>query len=210
MFAPLLLLQVLLFVLQAVVRSRRRRRRRSRFFSCVPLFWQFSTFPQSPQQRQQQQISHAAMQFIIKIIVSCSQSDGPGGGAWQGRRCLPKKKMQPNENKFFQVAQAAPCVCLNKMKVFARQSLTHIEGSLPVSQSLSLSVSQSISLLVSLSVSQSGSQTWQQTLFSGSSSRKREVFAASSSSSATVVAVSIFVLISFSNALRYCFLLALD
>lgn len=97
------------------------------------------------------------------------------------------------------------CVCLNKMKVFARQSLTHIEGSLPVSHS----VSQSISLLVSHSVSQSGSQTWQQTLFSGSSSRKREVCAASASS-ATVVAVSIFVLISFSNALRYCFLLALD
>lgn len=143
MFAPLLLLlQVLLFVLQAVVRSRRRRRRRSRFFSCVPLFWQFSTFPQSPQQ-QRQQISHAAMQFIIKIIVSCSQLDGPGGGAWQGRRCLPKKKMQPNENKFSKSPRPRlVCVCLNKMKVFAHQSLTHIEGSLPVSHSVSQSISQ--------------------------------------------------------------------
>lgn len=156
MFAPLLLLQVLLFVLQAVVRSRRRRRRRSRFFSCVPLFWQFSTFPQSPQQRQQQQISHAAMQFIIKIIVSCSQSDGPGGGAWQGRRCLPKKKCSQMKISFSKSPRPRlVCVCLNKMKVFARQSLTHIEGSLPVSHS----VSQSISLLVSQSFSQSVGQS---------------------------------------------------
>lgn len=206
MFAPLLLL--LLFVLLAVVRSRRRRRRRSRFFSCVPLFWQFSTFPQSPQQhQQQQQISHAAMQFIIKIIVNCSQLYSQGGGAWQGRRCLPKKKCSQMKISFSKSPRPRlVCVCLNKMKVFARQSLTHIEGSLPVSQSVSQSIRQSVSQLVS----QSGSQTWQQTLFSGSTSRKREDSASASSSSATVVAVSIFVLISFSNALRYCFLLALD
>lgn len=91
------------------------------------------------------------------------------------------------------------CVCLNKMKVFCAPIFdTHRR------QSASLSVAQS----VRQSVSQSVSQSWQQTLFSGSS-RKRE----DSSFSATVVAVSIFVLISFSNvvaALRYCFLLALD
>lgn len=148
----MLLLQVLLFVLQAVVRSRRRR---SRFFSCVPLFWQFSTFPQSPQQ-QQQQISHAAMQFIIKIIVSCSQLDGPGGGAWQGRRCLPKKKCSQMKISFSKSPRPRlVCVCLNKMKVFARQSLTHIEGSLPVSHSVSQPVYQSISQSYSQSVGQS-------------------------------------------------------